>query len=286
MSDPFEDQLRSTFRQVAQQTTTSHDLGVPAPAPRPSRSRRLVATSALSVLALVGGGAFLATRDDNAPQTVQAAAGDATSGPETTMPSMAAALANMCANAPDISLPPKLADGQAALQGMLGKVCAGGSLMSANPFAACGVDASSLRDLLAPLMSDLGPQLEQLKAIFADFEPRIRAITDDPAMKTKLDAAKAALQSRLEGLSDPATLSDPAVRQKLYDDLESDLAPLTSDPALKAKVEALADDLKARLDAFAASPDGQALKDKFGDGSALKAQAEALAEKLKGCLPK
>ena len=30
MNDPFEDQLRSTFRQVAQQTTTSHDLGLPA----------------------------------------------------------------------------------------------------------------------------------------------------------------------------------------------------------------------------------------------------------------
>ena len=73
MTDPFEDQLRSTFRQVAQQTTTSHDLGVPgpAPAPRPSRSRRLIATSALSVLALVGGGVFLATRDNGGPQTVQ-----------------------------------------------------------------------------------------------------------------------------------------------------------------------------------------------------------------------
>jgi hypothetical protein len=48
----------------------------------------------------------------------------------------------------------------------------------------------------------------------------------------------------------------------------------------------LATDLRTRLEAFAASPDGQALKNKFADGSALKAQAEALAEKLKGCLPK
>src|SRR5689334_24306972 len=111
MSDPFEDPLRSTFRQVAQQTTTSHDLGVPAPAPRPSRSRRLVATSALSVLALVGGGVFLATRDDGGAQTVQAAAGDATSAPETTMPSITSALANICSNASGVTLPPKLADG-------------------------------------------------------------------------------------------------------------------------------------------------------------------------------
>jgi hypothetical protein len=288
MSDPFEDQLRSTFRQVAQQTTTSHDLGAPAPAPRPSRSRRLMATSALSVLALVGGGAFLATRDNGGPQTVQAAAGDATSGPETTAPSMASALANMCSSASGVTLPPKLADGQAALQGIIGKVCAGGSLMSANPFAACGIDAGSLRDMLAPVMSDLGPQLAALKAMVAEFEPRIHAITDDPATKAKLDAAEATLRQRLESLSDPANrpdLSDPAVRQQLFDEVKADLAPLSSDPALKAKVDALATDLKARLEAFAASPDGQALKNNLQNG-ALKDQATALAEKLKACLPK
>ena len=34
MNEPFEEQLRSTFRQVAQQTTTTHDVGLPPPSPR------------------------------------------------------------------------------------------------------------------------------------------------------------------------------------------------------------------------------------------------------------
>ena len=291
MNDPFEDQLRSTFRQVAQQTTTTHDLGMPAPPPRPSRSRRLIATGALSVLALGGGGVFLATRGDGGTQTVQAAAGDTTSAPETTMPSIGSALANVCSNASSVTLPPRLGDAQSAIQSMLGKVCSGGGLAALNPLASCGVDAGSLRDLLTPLVTDLGPQLDQLKAIVTEFEPRIRAITDDPATKAKLDAVGTVLRDRLEGLADPATrpdFTDPAVRQKLLDDLKADLAPLTTDAAVRAKVDSLANDLRARLEAFAASSDGQALQDKikgFATDPALQAQAKALADKIAACLP-
>jgi hypothetical protein len=277
MNDPLEDQLRSTFRQVAQQTTTSHDLGVPPPAPRPSHSRRLMATAALSVLALVGGGAFLATRDDGGPQTVVAAGDDTATDPETT-PSLGAALANMCT----ATRPPS------AMQEMIDKVCAGGNLASANPLAACGIDLSSIRDLLAPVMTDVGPQLEQLKALFAEFEPRIRAITDDPATKAKLEAAGDLLRERLEGLADPATrpdLSDPAARQKLFDDLKGDLEPLASDTALRDKVEALANELYERLEALANTPEVQALREKV-EGLSQSDQAKDLAEKLKACFPK
>ena len=279
MNDPLEDQLRSTFRQVAQQTTTSHDLGVPPPAPRPSHSRRLVATAALSVLALVGGGAFLATRDDNGAHTV-VAAGDDTTAPEaeTKTPSLGAALANMCT----ATRPPS------AMQQAIDKVCSGGGLAAANPFAACGVDLNSFRDLFGPVMRDLAPQLEQLKALFAEFEPRIRAITDDPATKAKLEAAGERLRERLEGLGDPSTrpdLSDPAARQKLFDDLKADLEPLASDTALRAKVEALANDLYERLEALANTTDGQALREKI-ESLSQSDQAKALTDKLKACLPK
>ena len=264
------------------------------PAPRPSRSRRLVATGALSVLALVGGGVFLATRGDNGTQTVQAAAGDTTgaaAAPETTAPSLGAALANMCSSASSVTLPPRLSEAQSAIQGMLGKVCSGGSLALANPLAGCGIDAGSLRDLLAPIMGDLAPQLDQLKAIATEFEPRIRAITSDPTTKAKIDAAVATLHDRLEGLADPANrpdLSDPAARQKLLDDLKAGLAPLTSDAALKAKFDAIAADLKTRLEAFAATPGAQALHDKVKALAAspqLQDQTEALAQKLANCLP-
>ena len=287
MNDPFEDQLRSTFRQVAQQTTTSHDLGLPTPVPRPSRSRRLLATGALSLLALVGGGVFLATRDDGGTQTVRAAAGDSTAAPETTLPSIGSALANVCSNASSVTLPPRLGEAQSAIQSMIGKLCANGGLAAANPLAACGIDTGSIRDLLVPLMSAIGPQLDQLKAVIAEFEPRVRAITDDPATKAKLEAAGALLRQRLEALADPANrpdLSDPAVRQKLLDDLKADLAPLVTDTALRAKVDALANDLRTRLEALAATPDGQVLQDKL-KAFGTSPQLQALADQLAGCLP-
>ncbi|MEO5840919.1 MAG: hypothetical protein ABIQ73_13430 [Acidimicrobiales bacterium] len=286
MTDPFEEQLRSTFRQVAQQTTTSHDLGMPPPSPRPSRSRRLVATGALTLMALVGVGVLVANRDDS-PQTVRAAAGDETPT-STTRPSIGAALASMCDNTSGVTLPPRLGE----LQSMMGKLCAGGGLAAANPLAACGVDAGALRDMLAPVLADLGPQLYQLKALFAEFEPRIRAITDDPATKAKIDAALPLLRSRVEALSDPANrpdFSDPAVRQKLIDDLKAGLAPLTSDPALKATVDALSNDLRTRLEALGATPEAQALKEKleaYANDPALKDQADALAKKLAACFPR
>ena len=281
MNDPFEEQLRSTMRQVAQQTTTSHDLGMPAPSPRPSRSRRLVATAALTLMALVGVGVLVATRDDG-PHTVTAAADDEDTATSTTRPSIGAALANMCG----ATRPPS------AMQEMIDKVCAGGSIAAANPFAACGIDTGALRDLFAPVMADLGPTLEQLKALIAEFEPRIRAITDDPATKAKVEAVLPLLHQRLEGLADPATrpdFSDPAVRQKLLDDLKSTLEPLSSDATLKAKVEALADELRPRLEALAATPEAQALKEKlegYANDPALKTQAEALLEKLAACFPR
>ena len=173
-------------------------------------------------------------------------------------------------------------------QGFIEKVCVSGSLASANPLAACGIDLSSIRDLLAPVMTDLGPQLDQLKALFAEFEPRIRAITDDPATKAKLEAAGDLLRERLEGLADPATrsdLSDPAARQKLFDDLKADLEPLASDTALRDKVEALANELYERLEALADTPEVQALREKV-EGLSQSDQAKDLAEKLKACFPK
>jgi hypothetical protein len=285
MNDPFEEQLRSTFRQVAQQTTTTHDLGVPGPSPRPSRSRRLIVTGALSVLALVGVGALVVTRDDGT-QTVRAAAGDSATAPETTVPSIGAALANACANSSGATSTPP------AMQAMMDKLCSGGGLASLNPLAACGIEAGAFGDLLAPVMADLGPLLAQLKAVFADFEPRIKAITDDPATKAKIEAALPQLRSRLEGLADPTNrpdLSDPAARQKLLDDLKAGVAPLSTDAELKAKFEAIANDLRTRLEGLADTPEAQAAKEKLetlGSNPDLRAKAEALAEKLKGCKPR
>ncbi|MEO8694791.1 MAG: hypothetical protein ABI658_14795 [Acidimicrobiales bacterium] len=288
MTDPFEEQLRSTFRQVAQQTTTTHDLGLPGPLPRPARSRRLVATGALALMALIGVGVLVATRDD-APQTVQAAAGDETpTSSSTTRPSIGAALAGMCDSTAGVTLPPRLSE----LQSMMGRLCAGGGLAAANPFAACGIDAGALRDMLGPVLGDLGPQLDQLKALFAEFEPRIRAITDDPATKAKIESALPLLRQRVEALSDPANrpdLSDPTARQKLLDELKAGMAPLTNDPALKAKVDALANDLRTRLETLAATPEAQALQEKlkaYGTDPALKDQADALAKKLAACFPR
>ena len=281
MKDPFEEQLRSTFRQVAQQTTTTHDLGMPPPSPRPSRSRRLIATGALSLLALVGVGALVVTRDDGA-QTVRAASGDSATAPETTVPSIGAALANACSG----TRPP------GALQELIDKVCAGGGLSAVNPLAACGIEAGALRDLLAPVMTDLGPVLDQLKAVMTEFEPRIRALTDDPATKAKIEAALPLLRERFERLADPANrpdLSDPAARQKLLDDLKAGFAPLTNDTELKAKFDAIANDLRARLEALAETPDIQAFTAKIealGSNSALREQAEALFEKLEACKPR
>jgi hypothetical protein len=289
MNDPFEEQLRSTMRQVAQQTTTSHDLGLPVPSPRPSRPRRLVVTGALALMALVGVGLLVATRDDG-PRTVSVAAGEDSATP-TTVPSIGAALANICNNSSGITLPPGRGDAAAA-QAIIGKLCAGGSLAATNPFAGCGIDSGALRDLFAPVMADLAPTLEQLKGVFGEFEPRIRAITDDPATKAKIETALPLLRQRLEALGDPTTrpdLSDPAVRQKLLDGLKADLAPLASDPALKAKVDALANDMRTRLEALAASPEGQALQEKlkgYADDPALKDQAQALFEKLAACFPR
>ncbi|HUP72365.1 MAG TPA: hypothetical protein VM282_04895 [Acidimicrobiales bacterium] len=285
MNDPFEEQLRSTFRQVAQQTTTTHDLGMPPPSPRPSRSRRLIATGALSVLALVGVGALVVTRGDE-PQTVRAAAGDSATAPETTVPSIGAALANVCANASGAT------SSSSAMQEMMDKLCAGGGLAAVNPLAACGIEAGAIRDLLSPLMADLEPLLAELKVVFAEFEPRIRAITDDPATKAKIELALPLLRARLEGLADPANrpdLSDPAVRQKLLDDLEAGMAPLANDAELKAKFEAIGNDLRARLEGLADTPDAQALKTKieiFGTDPAFRTQAEALFEKVKDCKPR
>jgi hypothetical protein len=290
MNDPFEEQLRSTMRQVAQQTTTSHDLGMPAPSPRPSRSRRLVVTAALTLMALVGVGLLVVSRDDG-PDTVSASAGDDTAT-ATTRPSIGAALANVCANSSSVTAAPGRGDGPAALQAIIKEVCAGGSIAAANPFAACAADAGALRDLFAPVIADLGPTLEQLEALVAEFEPRVRAITDDPATKAKIEAVLPLLHQRLEALADSTNgpdFSDPAVRQKLLDDLKATLEPLSSDAALKAKVEALADDLGPRLEALAATPEAQALKEKlegYAADPALKDQAEALLEKFAACFPR
>jgi predicted component of type VI protein secretion system len=178
------------------------------------------------------------------------------------------------------------------MQELMDKVCAGGGLAAVNPLAACGIEAGAIGDLLGPLMADLEPMLAQLKAVFAEFEPRIRAITDDPATKAKIEAALPQLRARLEGLADPTNrpdLSDPAVRQRLLDDLEAAFAPLADDAELKAKFEAIGNDLRARLEGLADTPDAQALKSKievFGSDTAFRAQAEALFERLEDCKPR
>jgi hypothetical protein len=175
---------------------------------------------------------------------------------------------------------------------MIDKVCSGGGLAAVNPFAACGIEAGTFRDLFAPVMADLAPLLEQLKAVFAEFEPRIRAITDDPATKAKIEAVLPDLRQQLEGLADPANrpdFSDPAARQKLIDELKATLEPLSSDAALKAKVEPLANDLYERLEALAATPEGQALQAKlkaFFTSPQLQDQADDLAKKLAACFPR
>ena len=289
MNDPLEDQLRSTLRQAAQQTTTTHDIGLPppSPSPRPSRSRRIVVTAALTALALVGVGALVAARDDG-PQTVQAAAGDeadasGATSPETTMPSLRDAMNFLCANAERLA-PPSAANEPSTSPDHLCEGIAGSNL-AGTAYAACAV---SLRDLFGPLFDDLGPQLDQLEAIFEEFEPRIRAITDDPATKAKIEAQLAPLRERLEGLADPANrpdLRDPATRQQLFDDLKADLEPLASDAELRAKVDAIANDLKARLETLANSPEVQALGEKLKE-LAESDQAKALGDKLAECLPR
>ena len=287
MNDPLEDQLRSTLRQAAQQTTTTHDIGLPAPSPQPSRSRRLVVTAALTALALVGVGALVATRDD--PQTVQAAAGDDANAadadaPDTTAPSLRDAMNFLCANAKRFA-PPSAANEPS--QPSAADLCNGvaGSSLTGTPFAAC---AGPLRDLFGPLFQDLAPQLDQLKAIFAEFEPRIRAITDDPATKAKIEAQLTPLRERFESYADPANrpdLSDPATRQQLFDEMKADLEPLANDTELRGKVEAIANDLKIRLEALATSPEVQALGDKLKQ-YAQSDEAKALGDKLEECLPR
>ena len=288
MNDPLEDRLRSTLRQAAQQTTTTHDIGLPSPSPQPSRSRRLVVTAALTALALVGVGALVASRDDD-PQTVQAAAGDEAStsdagAPDTTVPSLRDALNFLCANAKRFA-PPSASNEPATPSPA--DLCEGvaGSNLAGTAYAACAV---SLRDLFGPLFEDLAPQLDQLKAIFEEFEPRIRAITDDPATKAKIEAQLTSLRERLESYADPTNrpdLRDPTKRQQLLDELKADLEPLAGDAELRAKVDAIANDLKVRLEALANSPEVQALGDKLKE-LAQSDQAKALGDKLEECLPR
>jgi hypothetical protein len=285
MNDPIEDRLRATFRQAAQQTTTSHDIGLPPPAPRPARGRRLAITAALTALALVGVGALVATRDGG-PQTVQAASGDDANAPDTTLPNPRNVLGMLCANVPSDSLGGG-SDRQDQIRAAIADVCAKGGALDALWSNEC-FDMGAVRDLLAPILSDLGPQLEQLKAIAEEFEPRFRAVADDPATKAKIEAGLAPLRERLEGLTDPANrpdLSDPAARQQLLDELKSGLAPLTNDAELKAKFEPIIDDLRQRLEALGASPEVQALKDKVED-LAQSDRAKSLAEKMAGCFPR
>jgi predicted component of type VI protein secretion system len=213
---------------------------------------------------------------------VRAAAGDTETAPETTIPSIGAALANVCDNAST----------QGAMQELMDKLCSGGGLAAVNPLAACGIEAGAFRDLLAPVMADLEPLLDELKAVVAEFEPRIRAVTDDPATKAKIEAALPQLRERIEGLADPANqpdLSDPVARQKLVDDIKAALAPLSNDAELEAKFEAIANDLRPRLENLADTPEAQALKDKLEgleSNADLRAQAEALMEKLAACKPR
>ena len=154
------------------------------------------------------------------------------------------------------------AGGKARCRGRWASCVRGGSLAALNPLANCGIDVGTFRDLFAPVMADLAPQLDQLKAIVAEFEPRIRAITDDPATKAKIEAALPQFRARLEGLADPTT-SVPDIersgsaQQKLVDELKADLEPLTSDAALRAKFDAVGNDLRARLEALAATPDAK-----------------------------
>lgn len=290
MNDPLEEQLRSTLRQAAQQTTTTHDIGLPPPSARPSRSRRLIVTAVLTALALVGVGSFVAARNDD-PQTVQAAAGDETTVPDSTGQSSQPALSFLCANVPKLmpQLPevqspdgPKIRQALAAA----GDFCAsGGTNLGGTAYGACAVD---LRNLFGPLLDELAPQIDQLKAIITEFEPRIRAITDDPATKAKIEAQLAPLRERLEGWADPANrpdLSDPATRQKMVDEFKADLAPLANDAELRAKVEAIANDLKARLEGLANSPEVQALGDRLKE-LAQSDQVKALGDKLSECLPR
>jgi hypothetical protein len=289
MNDPLEDRLRTTLRQAAQQTTTTHDIGLPPPSARPARSRRLAVTAALTALALVGVGALVASRDDG-PQTVQAAAGDEADTPGTTVGPANPMMALFCSNAPQMTLPPRLADKQAEIQSAIGDFCANGGAngLAGTAYAACAIDPGSIRDLLGPLLADLGPQIEQLKAIAEEFEPRIRAITDDPATKARIEAQLAPLRERLEGLADPANrpdLSDPAARQKLFDELKADLEPLANDTELRPKFDAIADDLRERLEELAATPEVQALKDRL-QGFAQSGEAKALADKLADCVPR
>jgi hypothetical protein len=289
MSDPFEDRLRATFRHAAQQTTTSHDFGLPPAPPPPRRSRRLVVTAALTLLALVGVGALVAARDDG-PQTVQAAAGDEADARGTTVPTARGMLAMLCSNASSVTLPPRLSDKQADLQSALGDLCAAGGEASAlaSAYAGCADDLSSIRDLFGPLVDELRPQLDQLKAIFQEFEPRFRAIADDPATKARIEAGLAPLRQRLESLADPANrpdLSDPEARRLLFEQLQSDLAPLKNDTELTAKIGPIADDLEQRLESLAASPEVQALKDKVR-GLFESDETKSLVEKLVGCLPR
>jgi hypothetical protein len=282
MNDPLAEQLRSTLRQAAQQTTTTHDIGLPPSSPRPSRSRRLVVTAALTAFALVGVGALVAARDDE-PSTVQAAAGDEANAPETTMPSIRDALTFACANVKRFSAS---ADANERMQKSPANFCS--ELASGSLTGTAGACATSLRNLFGPLLEGLAPQIDQLKAIIQEFEPRIRAITDDPATKAKIEAQLAPVRERLESLADPANrpdLSDPTTRQQLFDELKADLAPLTDDAALRAKVDPIITDLKARLEDLANSPEVKAFGDKLKE-LAQSDQAKSLADKLQECLPR
>lgn len=283
MNDPLEEQLRSTLRQAAQQTTTTHDIGLPPPSPRPSRSRRLVVTAALTALALVGVGALVASRDDE-PQTVQAAAGDEADAPQTTAstPSLRDALNFACANAKRFGASANGGGQTAPGSDFCAAVTSGGLTGTA------GACAGTLRDLFGPMLDALAPQIDQLKAIAQEFEPRIRAITDDPETKAKIEAQLAPLRERLEGLADPANrpdLSDPATRQQLFDEVKADLEPLTNDAALRAKIDPIVADLKTRLEALADSPELKALGDKL-KALAESDQAKSLADKLQECMPR
>jgi hypothetical protein len=218
---------------------------------------------------------------------VQAAADDGgANAPDTTLPNPRNVLGMLCASVPSVSLPGG-GDRYDQIGAAIADMCTKGGAFDAVWSNEC-FDLGAVRDLLAPILSDLGPQLEQLKAIAEEFEPRFRAVAEDPATKAKIEAGLAPLRERLEGLTDPANrpdLSDPAARQQLLDELKSGLAPLTNDAELKAKFEPILDDLRQRLEALGASPEVQALKDKVDD-LAQSDQAKSLAEKLASCFPR